>query len=75
MPGVRDRHPPAKVSRAREFGVDAAETGAPRVVKAFSRGFGVDAVLITAATTSNQPIEFAAGGRAGAESCSSASPG
>lgn len=52
---------PAKVARAREFGADAAETGAPtELVKAFSRGFGVDAVVITAATTSNQPIEFAA---------------
>jgi predicted dehydrogenase len=52
---------PAKVARALEFGADAAETGAPaELVKAFSRGFGVDAILITAATTSNQPIEFAA---------------
>jgi predicted dehydrogenase len=52
---------PEKVSRAREFGIDAAEVGAPaELVKAFSRGIGVDAVLITAATTSNQPIEFAA---------------
>jgi len=52
---------PAKAARAREFGADAAEAGAPaELVKAFSRGFGVDAVVITAATTSNQPIEFAA---------------
>jgi predicted dehydrogenase len=52
---------PAKVARAREFGADAGETGAPaELVSAFSRGLGVDAVVITAATTSNQPIEFAA---------------
>ena len=52
---------PAKVLRAREFGADAAEVGSPaEMVRAFSRGFGVDAVVITAATTSNEPIEFAA---------------
>jgi predicted dehydrogenase/threonine dehydrogenase-like Zn-dependent dehydrogenase len=52
---------PAKVLRARELGADAAEVGSPAdMVKAFSRGFGVDAVVITAATTSNEPIEFAA---------------
>lgn len=52
---------PLKVLRAREFGADAAEVGSPAgMVKAFSRGFGVDAVMITAATASNEPIEFAA---------------
>ena len=51
----------AKALRARAFGADAAEVGSPaEMVRAFSRGFGVDAVLITAATTSNEPIEFAA---------------
>jgi predicted dehydrogenase/threonine dehydrogenase-like Zn-dependent dehydrogenase len=52
---------PAKVDRSLEFGADAAETGAPaEAVRAFSRGFGVDAVVIAAATASNAPIEFAA---------------
>ena len=52
---------PAKVARARQFGADAAEVGSPsEQVKSFSRGFGVDAVVITAATSSNAPIEFAA---------------
>ena len=51
----------AKVLRARALGADAAEVGSPaEMVKAFSRGFGVDAVMITAATSSNEPIEFAA---------------
>lgn len=52
---------PAKVLRARELGADVAEVGSPaEMVRAFSRGFGVDAVMIAAATTSNEPIEFAA---------------
>ncbi|RJR31828.1 MAG: alcohol dehydrogenase [Desulfobacteraceae bacterium] len=52
---------PQKVKFAREFGADHAEAGSPaEMVKAFSRGFGVDAVIITAATSSNEPIVFAA---------------
>jgi len=51
----------AKVERARAFGAHAADVGSPaEQVRAFSRGFGVDAVVITAATSSNGPIEFAA---------------
>lgn len=46
---------------AHAFGADAAETGSPlESARAFSGGHGVDAVLITAATTSNEPVEFAA---------------
>ncbi len=43
------------------FGVDSASASSDdEAVRAFSAGYGVDAVIITAATTSNQPIEFAA---------------
>lgn len=52
---------PAKLERARAFGADEVATGSPReAVRAFSDGHGVDAVIITAATKSNEPIEFAA---------------
>jgi predicted dehydrogenase len=52
---------PAKLDLARKLGADEVATGAPLSrVTAFSDGFGVDAVIITAATASNQPIEFAA---------------
>lgn len=52
---------PGKVARARALGADAAATGAPLdEVMAFSDARGVDAVLITASTASNEPIEFAA---------------
>ncbi len=52
---------PAKVKLALELGADAAETRSSRdAVLAFSDNFGPDAVVITAATDSNQPIEFAA---------------
>jgi len=51
----------AKLHLATELGADAAGLGAPAAaVAAFSGGAGVDAVIITAATPSNQPIEFAA---------------
>lgn len=52
---------PKKVALAREFGADAAAVGSPMgEVMAFTQGQGIDAVVITAATPSNQPIEFAA---------------
>ncbi len=52
---------PAKLDLARAFGADAVASGAPRdAVMAFADGHGVDAVVITAATDSNEPIEFAA---------------
>lgn len=52
---------PAKLDLARAFGADAVASGAPLdAIRAFSGGAGVDAVVITAATTSNEPIEFAA---------------
>jgi predicted dehydrogenase len=52
---------PRKLDLALEFGADAVATGSPLdAVKAFSGGFGVDAVVITAATASNEPIEFSA---------------
>lgn len=52
---------PAKLELARAFGADAVATGSPVAeVKAFTDGHGVDAVIITAATPSNGPIELAA---------------
>src|SRR5262249_8568903 len=43
------------------FGVDATGTGEPlEAVLGFSEGHGVDAVVIAASTTSNEPIELAA---------------
>jgi predicted dehydrogenase len=51
----------AKLALARDLGADAVGLGAPAAaVAAFSGGAGVDAVIITAATPSNAPIEFAA---------------
>jgi polar amino acid transport system substrate-binding protein len=55
---------PARVLLARELGADRAEISddsAALSIKTWTRGRGADAVLITAATDSNQPIEFAAG--------------
>lgn len=53
-----------KVDLARELGADVAtlrgRDDAATVASAFSRGFGLDAVIITAATSSNDPIELAA---------------
>src|ERR1700722_16453097 len=52
---------PAKLELARTFGADVVAAGSPRdAVRAFADGHGVDAVVITAATDSNEPIEFAA---------------
>jgi predicted dehydrogenase/threonine dehydrogenase-like Zn-dependent dehydrogenase len=50
-----------KLDLARILGADEVATGSPvEAVKAFSDSFGVDATIITAATASNEPIEFAA---------------
>ena len=52
---------PEKLELARTLGADEVAIGSPlEAVKAFSDSFGVDAAIITAATTSNEPIEFAA---------------
>jgi predicted dehydrogenase/threonine dehydrogenase-like Zn-dependent dehydrogenase len=52
---------PAKLELAHALGADAVATGYPlQAVKDFSGSFGVDAVVLTAATESNEPIEFAA---------------
>jgi predicted dehydrogenase len=51
-----------KIELARKFGADggcAPDDDAKRRVLAWSRGRGADAVLITAATESNQPVELA----------------
>jgi polar amino acid transport system substrate-binding protein len=53
----------SRVSLALELGADKAMVSndqAAREVETWTRGHGADAVLITAATDSNQPIEFAA---------------
>jgi polar amino acid transport system substrate-binding protein len=53
---------PAKVELARELGADGGAVSDESVKKAvldWSRGRGCDAVLITAATPSNQPVELA----------------
>jgi predicted dehydrogenase/threonine dehydrogenase-like Zn-dependent dehydrogenase len=52
---------PAKLELARTLGADTVATGFPlQAVKDFSGSFGVDSVVLTAATESNEPIEFAA---------------
>jgi predicted dehydrogenase/threonine dehydrogenase-like Zn-dependent dehydrogenase len=55
---------PARCELARQFGADAVELSEGvdpvAVANAFSRGRGVDAVLITASTKSNEPIHQAA---------------
>jgi predicted dehydrogenase/threonine dehydrogenase-like Zn-dependent dehydrogenase len=52
---------PPRLDLARTFGADALAIGAPRdAVRRFSDGIGVDAAIITAATNSNEPVEFAA---------------
>ncbi len=52
---------PKKLDLAREFGADGVGIGSPRAaVRDFAGPNGVDAVVITAATQSNEPIEFAA---------------
>ncbi|MCA1578573.1 MAG: bi-domain-containing oxidoreductase [Acidobacteria bacterium] len=54
---------PSRVSLAMELGADRAVVSGEATEKeiaAFTRGRGADAVLITAATDSNQPVELAA---------------
>lgn len=52
---------PAKLELAKQFGADEVGVGSPRdAVRNFAGPHGVDAVVITAATPSNEPIEFAA---------------
>lgn len=52
---------PSKAELARVFGADEVGVGSPvEAVRRFAGGIGVDAVVITAATPSNEPIEFAA---------------
>ncbi|HSK62311.1 MAG TPA: bi-domain-containing oxidoreductase, partial [Pyrinomonadaceae bacterium] len=54
---------PARVSLALELGADDAkisDDSAAKSIEVFTRGRGADAVLITAATDSNQPVELAA---------------
>ena len=54
---------PARVSLAVELGADRAVVlgeATEKEITSFTRGRGADAVLITAATDSNQPVELAA---------------
>ena len=54
---------PARVQLALELGADRAEIsadGSAKEISNWTRGHGADAVLITAATDSNQPVELAA---------------
>jgi predicted dehydrogenase/threonine dehydrogenase-like Zn-dependent dehydrogenase len=54
---------PSRVSLALELGADKAVVSneeAAKEIEAWTRGHGADAVLITAATDSNQPVELAA---------------
>ncbi len=52
---------PEKVEMAKRMGADAAEIGTPAAqIMAFSGGGGVDATLVTAATTDSSPMVFAA---------------
>lgn len=47
---------------AREFGADAvavSSSGAVGTIESFTRGVGADAVIITASTSSNEPMELA----------------
>jgi polar amino acid transport system substrate-binding protein len=53
---------PQKIALAKELGADdgaLSDEGAKSAVLEWSRGRGADAVLITAATSSNQPVELA----------------
>lgn len=55
---------PTRVSLAVELGADRAEVSnseSAKEIATWTRGHGADAVLITAATDSNQPVELAAG--------------
>jgi predicted dehydrogenase len=54
---------PDRAELARRFGAQAAVPGedeAEKVAERFSRGRGVDGVLLTAATSSNEPVQQAA---------------
>jgi polar amino acid transport system substrate-binding protein len=54
---------PQRVNLASELGADGAAVSnddAAKAIDAWTRGRGADAVLITAATDSNQPVELAA---------------
>jgi predicted dehydrogenase len=55
---------PARLEMARRFGAETVDSGAGEDVlartAAFSRGAGVDAVIITASTSSNEPVSQAA---------------
>ena len=54
---------PERVSLAIELGADDAAISndeSAKIIDSWTRGCGADAVLITAATDSNQPVEFAA---------------
>jgi polar amino acid transport system substrate-binding protein len=54
---------PARVALALELGADRAVVsgdGTEKAIDLFTRGRGADAVLITAATDSNQPVDLAA---------------
>jgi len=54
---------PARVSLALELGADSAAVsseGTEKQIAEWTKGRGADAVLITAATDSNQPVELAA---------------
>lgn len=55
---------PARLAMAKQFGAETVNPGAGEDVlaaaQAFSRGRGVDAVIITASTKSNEPISQAA---------------
>jgi len=55
---------PAKLALARAFGAETVDLAAGEdpgaAAQTFSRGRGVDAVLITASTTSNEPVHQAA---------------
>ncbi len=53
----------SRVALARELGADDAAISndeTPKVVEGWTRGHGADAVVITAASDSNQPVELAA---------------
>ncbi len=55
---------PSRLALARQFGAEVVNPSAGQdvlaVVQAFSRGRGVDAVIITASTKSNEPVSQAA---------------
>jgi len=52
---------PSRLELAQHLGADQAAPGSPlEALRVFTDGQGVDAVVITAATSSNEPIELAA---------------